>query len=78
MSPVNKREGDWARALRESAPYIGTGVALVAPVLLGLAIGHWVDGKLGTEPWFFLVGAGFGLLSAGYHFYYTVVKARRP
>ena len=46
-------------------------------VLLGLGVGYWADGKLGTRPIFFLVGAGLGLLAAGYHFFRTVVGQKR-
>ena len=35
-------------------------------------VGYWLDGKLGTRPVFFLVGAVFGLVAALYHFFKTV------
>jgi hypothetical protein len=55
---------DWTRALREAAPYLGLGTSLAVSVALGLAAGYWVDGRLGTEPAFFLVGGAFGLAAA--------------
>lgn len=64
---------DWTRALREVAPYLGMGTALAATVLLGVGAGYWIDGKLGTRPVFFLIGAGLGLGAAGYHFVRTVM-----
>ena len=67
----------WARALREAAPYLGLGTSLAGSVLLGLLVGYWVDGKLGTRPIFFLVGAVLGMAAAGVHFYRTVV-VRKP
>lgn len=62
-------DGGWQRAVRESAPYLGIGSSLAAT--LGLAVwgGHWLDERYGTEPRYFLIGAGLGLLAATYHFY---------
>lgn len=75
MSPEKKGgdPGDWNRALREAAPYLGIGTTLAATVLLGLGAGYWIDGKLGTQPLFFLVGGAFGVLVAGWHFYRQVM-----
>jgi ATP synthase protein I len=46
---------------------------LAGSVLVGVLGGHWLDGKLGTQPIFFLVGAVLGLAAAALHFYRTVV-----
>jgi F0F1-type ATP synthase assembly protein I len=50
---------------------------MAATVLLCLAGGYWLDGKLGTRPVFFLAGAAFGLFAAFYSFS-KQVKGRRP
>jgi F0F1-type ATP synthase assembly protein I len=55
---------DWTRALREAAPLLGLGTSLAVTVALALAAGYWVDGRLGTKPLFFLVGAAFGVAGA--------------
>ena len=55
---------DWSRALRDAAPLLGLGTSLAVTVALALAAGYWVDGRLGTRPLFFLVGAAFGLAGA--------------
>lgn len=78
MSPENK-DGEsraWARALREMAPYLGIGTTLAVTVLLGVAIGHWLDGRLGTTPAFVLAGSVVGILAGGYHFY-RLVRVKR-
>jgi ATP synthase protein I len=67
----------WQRSLRDVAPYLGMGTSLAVTVLLGLWIGHWLDKKLGTEPIFFLVGAGLGLVAAGLQFYRSFVARGR-
>src|SRR4051812_555972 len=39
---------------------ISIGIESVVSVLLGLAAGYWLDKKLGTSPWFTLVGIVLG------------------
>jgi F0F1-type ATP synthase assembly protein I len=33
-------------------------------VLAGLGAGYWLDGQLGTRPWFLLVGGTLGVVVA--------------
>ena len=35
---------------------------IVAPVILGLFIGKWLDRQFNTEPWLFLATTGFAFL----------------
>ena len=76
QAPQDNSRG-WARALREAAPYLGLGTSLAGSVLLGTLGGHWLDGKFGTHPVFFLVGAVLGLLAAAIHFYRMVVVRKK-
>jgi ATP synthase protein I len=69
--------GDWTRALREAAPYLGIGTSFAASVLLGLGIGYWLDRRFGTQPWLFLVGAVFGLVAGFVQFYKTVTSGKK-
>ena len=69
--------GDWTRALREAAPYLGIGSSLAFTLLACLGLGYWLDVKLGTKPVFFLVGGAFGLFAAGYNFYKTIMGMGR-
>ena len=78
MSPEHK-DGEsraWARTLRDVGPYLGIGVSLAVTVLLGVGVGYWLDGRLGTTPAFVLAGAVVGILAAGYHFY-RLVRVKR-
>jgi len=78
VSPENK-DGEsraWARTLRDVGPYLGIGVSLAVTVLLGVGVGYWLDGRLGTTPAFVLAGAMIGVLTAGYHFY-RLVRVKR-
>ena len=78
MSPENKNgeSRPWASALRDMAPYLGIGASLAVTVLLGVGVGYWLDGRLGTTPAFVLAGAVIGVLTAGYHFY-RLVRVKR-
>ena len=64
------------RVLRELGRYTGFGLTWALSVLFFLAIGYWLDQRLGTLPWLTIAGAfvgatgGFislvrGVLSAG-------------
>ena len=69
--------GDWTRALREAAPYLGIGSSLAATVLLGLGAGYWLDRRLGTEPYLFLAGGVLGIVVAFWQVY-KLVMVRKP
>jgi ATP synthase protein I len=77
LDDSGKAGRDWTRALREAAPYLGIGTSLAVTVVLGVGIGYWLDGKFGTEPIFFLVGALLGLLAAGVQFYRLVAVRKQ-
>jgi len=64
----------WSRTLRDVGPYLGVGITLAVTVLLGIGVGYWLDGKLGTRPAFVLAGAVVGLVAAGCHFYLQVMR----
>lgn len=55
----NTQSSDFARVIREAAPYLGLGAALATSVGLLLALGLWLDRLMGTSPALALV---FGLL----------------
>jgi ATP synthase protein I len=78
MRPENKSPLDsgLSRALRDAGPYLGLGLSLAVSLLLGLGVGYWIDGKLGTRPIFLLVGAALGMAAAGYQLYMVAVRKR--
>jgi len=41
-------------------------------VLAGLGAGYWLDERLGTQPWFLLVGGTLGVGVALMYFFRTV------
>lgn len=55
--------------------YIGLGTELVAPILLGVFAGRWLDGRWGTEPWLLVAGSILGLVLGFYSFLRRVLPA---
>lgn len=45
------------------------GIALALRMLIYVYAGRWVDGKLGTEPWFAFVGLLLALIMSFYHLF---------
>ncbi len=66
-----------AESYREVAPYLGLGLQLALSILIFLFIGRWVDGKLGTSPWFMLIGAFIGGTGGMIAFIRTVLKLEK-
>ena len=60
------------QVVRDSAPYLGIGTSLAVTVLLGIGGGYWLDSRLGTKPWFLMLGGVLGLGIALYQFFKTV------
>ena len=53
--------------------YMGLGIELVAPILLGVFVGRWLDGRWGTEPWLLVAGSVLGLVLGFYSFLRSVL-----
>ncbi|HEU0264549.1 MAG TPA: AtpZ/AtpI family protein [Geobacterales bacterium] len=53
--------------LRDSLRNLGgvstMGFAMVFSILIGILFGHWLDGKLGTAPWFFFIFMILGIIA---------------
>jgi len=52
---------------------MGLGIELVAPILLGVFVGRWLDGRWGTEPWLLVAGSVLGLVVGFYSFLRSVL-----
>jgi len=50
------------------------GLQFAASIVLFLFAGQWVDRKLGTAPWFLIIGVFFGA-GAGFHSLYRKLMA---
>jgi F0F1-type ATP synthase assembly protein I len=69
-----------AQAMREVAPYLGLGTALVAPIVAGALIGRWLDVRYDWHPVATVVGSLMGMAIGFYHFLRTALAStpRRP
>jgi len=47
-----------------AASLLGAGWFFATAIIVGVVVGHWVDGKTGLEPTFTLVGIVLGLAVA--------------
>lgn len=65
------RKGSFASG--PAAQFMGLGLQFVLSLLLFLYLGQWVDGKLGTAPWFMILGVFTGA-SAAFYSMYTKLK----
>lgn len=61
----------------EVARYLGLGLTWALSTALFLYLGSLVDGWLGTEPAFTVVGAFVGAAAGFYHLYRQMMKATR-
>ena len=63
------RQDDGGRRSGGASPLrlVGLGAEMVAPLILGVIVGRWLDHRFGTEPWMLLVltvlGAVAGLIN---------------
>ena len=55
----------------------GLGAQFVIAILLFLAIGQWLDGKLGTEPLFLYIGVFTGAGAAFFSMYRGLMAEQR-
>lgn len=62
---------------RSALSMLHGGVELVAAALLLGAVGWWLDGRYGTEPWGVLIGGGVGLTGGMYLFIKQALAANR-
>jgi F0F1-type ATP synthase assembly protein I len=65
---------DLALAYQKAAPYLSASTTLVASVGVFAAVGWWIDGKVGTEkPWFLIGGAVLGMVGGFISFFRQVL-----
>lgn len=57
--------------------YSTVGLEFALSVLLGLAVGHWLDEKFGLGGWVTLIGFGFGLAAGARSIYRALLRANK-
>jgi F0F1-type ATP synthase assembly protein I len=58
--------------------FVGLGMEFAAAVAGLTLLGHWIDRKLGVEPWGLLIGAGIGLIGGMYNMIRVALTAAEP
>ena len=71
LSP--KKQGD---SYGPASMYLVVPGLLIAAPLIGYVIGHWADGKLGTDPYLMIVGLVMGFVAAGREIFKLVQKVQ--
>lgn len=56
---------------------MGVGTAFAASVGAGLVVGHWLDSRVGTDPYLMLVGGILGLIAGSVHFFVKMSGGKR-
>lgn len=69
----DKKVPDQREMIRVSGQFMGYGMTWALAVLLFLAIGGWLDSKLGTSPLLMILGAFVGGAAGFYSLYYHIV-----
>lgn len=64
FTALKKFFGDEEASMLGQASAVG--LTFVVAIVLGLALGWWLDKKLGSAPWLLLAGLLFGI-AAGFH-----------
>jgi F0F1-type ATP synthase assembly protein I len=57
---VSRKSGKWADAAWVLAMGAQGGLMIALPVLVGLAVGYWLDSQFDTLPWISLVSVLIG------------------
>ena len=63
FTPTQQRMHDRMRETVQTMTPASVGIELALAVLLGLGVGWWIDGRLGTYPAFLAVFLIFGLVA---------------
>lgn len=61
---LKKAFGDYETKMMGQASAVG--LTFVVSIVIGLALGWWLDKKLGSAPWLLLIGLLLGIV-AGFH-----------
>jgi F0F1-type ATP synthase assembly protein I len=59
-----------------ASEFAGVGLQFAASIIVCLYGGQWLDRKLGTAPWFLMVGVFFGAGASFYSMYRKLMAAQ--
>lgn len=70
--PLRERSG---RGRGSNWALSSIGIEVLVDVVLGAALGYWLDRRFGTEPWLLIAGLLFGI-AAGYWTLFKLLRRR--
>ena len=71
------RAGGHGGAMKGAGQYAGLGLQFAVAIMVGLYLGNWLDGRLGTGPLFLVLGVFLGAGAAFYSIYKKVMGDTR-
>lgn len=71
---LNNKISNRQKSLKEIGPYLNISSQLVAPILLGVGIGYWIDNQHDTGSLWTLTLSVIGVLVGLYNFVKIVVE----
>ena len=57
--------------------YSSLSFSIALSIVIGLAIGLWLDKQFGTSPWFTLIFIGLGVMAGFRNIYLAIERSRR-
>jgi ATP synthase protein I len=65
------------KLFRELWYYSSLSFSIALAIVIGLAIGYWLDTRYDTSPWFTLVFLGLGIIAGFRNIYLAMKKSQR-
>lgn len=65
------------KLFRELWYYSSLSFSIALAIVIGLAIGLWLDTRYDTSPWFTLIFLGLGTIAGFRNIYLAIEKSRR-
>lgn len=68
---------DTGKTFRELGYFASLGISVALSIVIGLALGYWLDKKFDTQPVLLLIGLGFGIAAGFSNIIRAGQKSRR-
>jgi ATP synthase protein I len=65
------------KLFRELWYYSSLSFSIALAIVIGLAIGYWLDARYDTSPWFTLIFLGLGIIAGFRNIYLAMKKSQR-
>lgn len=69
-------DNDTKKIFRTLGVLSTAGMAMAFSIAIGVLVGHYLDEKFNTKPWFFIIFLIFGIVAAFKNLFYMYKKAK--